>query len=453
LNETRTLARFVAETRFDDLPSGLVENCKIAVLDALGAGFVGSVQPWARRIVAVVRALGGEPGASVVQQDWRTDVSRAALANGVLIGAFECEPLTGSHASGTVLPAALAVCERERLDGRRLLAALATGFEVSARLARTAVGLETVRGFHNPGTQGPFGAAAAAGKLYGLDAERLTDALGIAGSSSAGLLEFAWSGGDTKRLHLGRAAQLGLESALLARAGVRGPATVLEGRSGYFTAFSTPTRVEKVVEGLGARWLIEPPWLKSYATHVTHQGVVAAIQELKRAHPLDSAAITRIAIRGAPRIMEERHTERAPEDVLGGQYSLPFTTAVALTRDLSDPLVYDLATVRDPLVRDLARRVELSPAEDASHETPGVWPAEVLIECAGQRHTLQAGTYKGAPSNPFTWAEACEKFRRYTASVIDAPRAAAIIDLVAGLERVTDVAELARLAGQAAANA
>src|SRR6266567_6670723 len=227
MNETRTLARFVVETRFADLPTRLVDNCKIAVLDAIGAGFVGSVQPWTRRIV------------SVVKEDWRTDVSRAAFANGVLIGAFECEPLTGSHASGTVLPAALAICQRERFDGARFLAALALGFEVSARIARTAVGLEAVRGFHNPGTQGPFGAAAAVGRLYAFDEEHLTSALGIAGSSSAGLLEFAWSGGDTKRLHLGRASHLGLESALLAGHGVRGPATVLEGRSGYFNAFSS----------------------------------------------------------------------------------------------------------------------------------------------------------------------------------------------------------------------
>src|SRR5438034_7401434 len=124
MNETRTLARFVAETRFKDLPRGLVDSCKIAVLDALGAGFVGAVQPWAQRIVSVVRSLGGTPEASVIHQDWRTDVARAALANGVLIGAFECEPLTGSHASGTVLPAALAVCQRERFDGATFLTAL-----------------------------------------------------------------------------------------------------------------------------------------------------------------------------------------------------------------------------------------------------------------------------------------------------------------------------------------
>src|SRR6185503_11685274 len=133
--------------------------------------------------------------------DWRTDVARAAFANGVLIGAFECEPLTGSHAAATVLPAALAVGERERADGRAWLTALAVGFELSGRLAHAATGLETARGFHNPSVHGTLGAAAAGGKLHGLAADRIASALGIAGSSSAGLLDFAWSGGDTKRLH------------------------------------------------------------------------------------------------------------------------------------------------------------------------------------------------------------------------------------------------------------
>ena len=446
MNETRTLARFVAETTFADLPRRLVENLKITVLDTFGAALVGTRQPWAQRIVAVGRALGGASEASVIHEGWRTDVARAAFANGVLIGAFECEPLTGSHASGTVLPAALAVCERERLAGVELLTALAVGFEVSARIARTAVGLETVRGFHNPGTQGPFGAAAAVGKLYGFDAERLTDALGIAGSSSAGLLEFAWSGGDTKRLHLGRAAQLGLESALLARAGVHGPATVLEGRSGYFTAFSTPPKLDRLVDGLGIEWAIEPPSLKSYATHVTQQAVVQAIQELKRDHPLDPRAVTRVVVTGAPRIMEARHAGREPEDVLGGQYSLPFTIAVALTRDMADPLVYDLEAVRDPIVRDLARSIELVPDAGAAHETPGFWPAEIVVECGGRHHAVRTRPHKGSPANPFTWAEAGEKFRRYTASILDAPRIEAIVGAVDGLEHMPDVSGLVRIA-------
>ena len=250
MHETRTLAQFVAQIQFADLPSSLIDECKIAVLDTFGAGFVGPCSRGRSELSTRAsprghpRGVGDAPGMA-------DGYSRAALANGALIGAFECEPLTGSHASGTVFPAALAVCEREHFDGKAFLTALAVGFEVSARIARTAVGLESVRGFHNPGTQGPFGAAVAVGKLYGCDQETLVSAMGLAGSCSAGLLEFAWSGADTKRLHLGRASQLGLESALLARQGLRGPATVLEGRYGYFNAFSMPPKMDRLVDGLG----------------------------------------------------------------------------------------------------------------------------------------------------------------------------------------------------------
>lgn len=448
MHETQTLAQFVAQTQFTDLPSSLVDECKLTVLDTLGAACVGAVQPWTQRVLAMIQALGGTPEASVIQQAWQTDVSRAALANGVLIGAFECEPLTGSHAAGTVFPAALAVSQREHLSGQALLTALALGFEVSARIARTAVGLENVRGFHNPGTQGPFGAAVAVGKLYGGDQAMLSNAMGLAGSCSAGLLEFAWSGADTKRLHLGRASQLGLESALLARQGLRGPDTVLEGRYGYFNAFSLPPRMERLLDGLGTTWAIQPPSLKSYATHVTHQAVVQAIQAWKRTHPLTPRAITRVVIYGAPRLMEERHAVRAPESLMGGQYSLPFTTAVALTRDLSDPLTYNDEALWDPVVRDLAQRIELQPRADAPHDGPEALLAEIHLEHAGQQYILHTQPHKGSPRNPFTWDEACEKFRRFTASLLPAERATALIDLIGQLEHLTDTAQVAqRMAG------
>jgi 2-methylcitrate dehydratase PrpD len=442
MHETRTLAQFVTKTQFVDLPHSLIEDLKIIVLDTFAAAFVGTVQPRARMVVEMVRALGGRAEASVVHHGWQTDISRAALANGALIGAFECEPLTGSHASGTVLPAVMAVCEREHLDGRAFLTALALGFEVSGRIARAAVGLETTRGFHNPGTQGPFGAAAGVGKLYGFGVETMINALGIAGSCSAGLLEFAWSGADTKRLHLGRASQLGLESALLAQKGLRGPATVLEGRYGYYNAFSLPPRLDRLLDGLGATWAIQPPSLKSYATHVTHQAVVQAIQEFKREHPIDPHRLTHIAIRGDPHIMDERHAVREPETVMGGQYSLPFTTAVALTRDLSNPLTYNDEAVWDPVVRDLARRVELIPLEATGHAAPGVYPAEVLLVYDGREHALATRPHKGSPQHPFTWEDACEKFRRFTGSIISAGQATAMIEMVGHLEQVADMAEV-----------
>src|SRR5262249_7766985 len=172
---------------------------------------------------------------------------------------------------------------------------------------------------------------------------------------AAGLLEFAWRGDDTKRVHLGRASSMGLESALLAKKGLQGPVTVIEGPYGYFNAFSEPTDIAKLTENLGKKWIIQPASHKAYATHVTHQAVVQAIQDMKREHGIDPKATPHVPSGGAHRSLEARHTVRDPVTVMGGQYSLPFTAAVALTRDMSNPLVYNDEAVKDPLVRKLAK--------------------------------------------------------------------------------------------------
>src|SRR5262249_60068777 len=136
MRETCTLAQFVAQTQFTDVPASLVDDCKIMVLDTFGAGFVGAMQPWAQCAVDMVRTLGGGSEASVIYQPWCTDISRAALANGFLIGAFESEPLTGSHASGTVLPAVLAVCPREHFYGGAFLSWLGVRVRGSGPIPR-----------------------------------------------------------------------------------------------------------------------------------------------------------------------------------------------------------------------------------------------------------------------------------------------------------------------------
>jgi 2-methylcitrate dehydratase PrpD len=344
-----------------------------------------------------------------------------------------------------VLPAALAICERDHVSGKDFLLALAVGYEISGRLNRNAVGLESTRGFHNPGVQGPFGAAAAVGKLFGFDAATIARALGLAGSCSAGLLEFAWAGDDTKRTHLGRASSMGLESAILAKKGLRGPVTVIEGRYGYFNAFSEPTDIARLTEGLGTKWIIQPASHKSYATHVTHQAVVQAIQDLKREHSIDPRTITRVTVRGPHRILEDRHTVRDPMTVMGGQYSLPFTAAVALTRDMSNPLVYNDQAVRDPLVRKLATDMVLVVDEHAHAAHGAIANAEVEVMCAGVTLKKTTSPHKGAPQNPFTWPDVCEKFTRYTRPYIDEARAQAIMDAVGDLDNQTDMARVAGL--------
>jgi 2-methylcitrate dehydratase PrpD len=445
VNETKQLARFVRESSYEDIPPAIVDEFKIFVLDAIAAGFIGSKQPWTQKLTGVVRALGGNPEASVFNQDWKIDVTRAALINGTAIGSFECEPLTGTHASGTILPGLLAVCERDHLAAKPFLTALVLGAEIQARMTRTAIGLESERGFHNPGTQGPFGAALAIGKLYGYDEATLVNAMGIAGSHACGLVEFAWEGNDTKRMHLGRAAQLGMESAFLAQAGFTGPSKIIEGRFGFYNAFSLPgADLSKLTSGLGTAWAVTPPSAKSYACHATQQAVVHAIQEFKREHPIDPSKLSRLAVKGRETMMEGRHSVRDPNTVMGGQYSLPFTLAVAALRDMSNPLSYDDATVNDPIVRELAQRVELISVE-VDHAAAATFNPEVQIDLDGQSFTLATGPYKGSARNPFTWDDIREKFTRYAGTVLDAAQVSDIVDVVADLENISDMARLANL--------
>jgi 2-methylcitrate dehydratase PrpD len=174
---------------------------------------------------------------------------------------------------------------------------------------------------------------------------------------------------------------------------------------------------------------------------VTHQAVVQAIHDLKREHGFAPGAITRVVVRGPHRILEERHTVRDPRTVMGGQYSLPFTAAVALTRDMSDPRVYDQAAVDDPLVRKLAREMELVLDEHA-HE---MFEGSVEVTCGSKTCAKQTAPHKGSPHNPLRWDDACEKFTRYTRGLIGEAQAKALMSAIADLENRHDVAELARL--------
>jgi 2-methylcitrate dehydratase PrpD len=455
VGETRELAKFASRTSFEDLPSDLVRTAKVYVLDNLTAGFVGAVQPWSRIVADLAGDLGGKEEASTFDIPRRADVSRAAWINGTMIGAFEIEHIGhSSHPSGTVFPAALALAERDHRDGRALITAMMIGYEVVCRIGRAqTAAVERERGFHNPAANGAFGAAAAAGKLLNLDEHGLAWAFGIAGSSAGGLTEFVWEGAMTKRLHLGRAAQLGLESALLAQRGFTGPSTVLEGRYGYFAAFSPRPALDGLLRDLGRVWLAKDLVIKPYPCHVTSQAIVHAIQQFKNEHPLDPAVIRRVTITVSPRLVENRHLDREPATILGAQYSLPYTAAVALARDMSNPSVFNAQVLEDPTIRSLAKKIDILAGASSSEGISGSAPAEITIEMEGITQTLFARDFPGSPRSPLDFKGATEKFYRCTGPLIRESRAKEILETVQDLERLPDVAALAVLVSGALAPA
>ncbi len=447
MGETRRLAEFVHRTGYADLPPSVVARAKVYVLDCLACGFVGAPHLWAAIVADMVKGFGGSGEVSMFTLDWRAPTPHAALVNGVMIGGFESEHVGHvSHPAGTVFPAALAVAERDHVSGRDFLTALALGYEVVCRIGEAQTGtVETERGFHNPAANGPFSAAVATGKLLGFDVPTLLNALGIAGSHCGGLTEYAWQGEMTKRLHLGRASQLGLESALLAQRGFTGPPTIIEGRYGYLNAFSPTPHPERLLAGLGETWLMETLIIKRYPCHVTSQAIVGAIQALKAAAPIDPAAIERIEIQGSGHMLQRRFLNAEPTSMMGAQYSLIFTTAAAFCRDFDDPLTYDESTLSDPQIGRLARLITVSEAPGAEGHGHGpAHGATLLVTIGGETHQIEAPAFRGSLANPADFADLADKLRRYSRHALDDAQQARLIGLVERLDQLPDVAELAR---------
>jgi 2-methylcitrate dehydratase PrpD len=444
MNETRLLAGFVSETGYADLPPEVIEAVRIYILDDLASGFAGARTPWASMVASQVQA-DSKGACSLFGRDWTTSAAGAALLNGVAIGGFETDhPYTAGscHPSGAVFPAAMAAAELTRIDGREFLTAIALGYEALCRVGAAATrAVEDERGFHGPGTNAPFGGAFGAGRVLGVSTETLVNALGIAGSHGGGLLEFFREGSMTKRLHLGRGAQLGLESVLLAQRGFTGPSTVIEGERGFLNAYSPAPRPDLLLDGLGHRWLLLDVTLKSYPCHISFHAVIDAIHRFRQEHAIDPGRIESVTIRSEARMMESRFTARAPTSLMGAQYSLPWSTALALCEDATDPAIWTEAALENERVNAIAAEICL--LEDAPAPPDAV--AEIVIVVAGHEYVVNATGWKGAPTDPYTFDDMAEKFRRYASSLLPPKLSDEIVRRVRNLEAEREVASLIRM--------
>ncbi len=340
-NETRILADFVTGLRFDHLPPDVVARAERLVLDFLGniarGGAEAESSPPLRATLARL-GLDGPGIATVVGSTRRYAPPIAALLNGVYGHSLDFDDTHAAsslHPSAPVVPAALAAAELTGADTRAFLTAVVAGYEVCCRLGLAVdPTAHYARGFHPTATTGVFAAAAAAGLLLGLNADQMVGAFGIAGSQAAGSLQFLVSGAWTKRYQVGAAAMNGLIGATLAAEGFKGSVEALEGAHGFFQGYSGAPDPARAIAGLGSRWETLEIALKPYPscryTHAALDGLLALRTEhgLK---PADIRALTiglhpnGITLTGAPLAAKRR-----ARTVVEGQFSMPFTAAVAL---------------------------------------------------------------------------------------------------------------------------
>jgi 2-methylcitrate dehydratase PrpD len=432
----RELAAEVVAFRDAELPPEVLGRASALLLDFLGVavGGAGEESSGALRRGLDRLALRGE--FVVLGTNARLPAPQAALANGAAAHALEMDDTHqgGSiHLGAAVFPAALAAAQLAGASGDALLRAAAAGYEVAARLAMALQPAEHyARGFHPTGTCGAFGAAAAAALLLGLDGDGVCRALGIAGSQASGSMEFLADGAWTKRLHPGWSACAGLHAAALAAGGFRAPATILEGRFGFFHAYSGAALAHTLTTPADG-FEIMRTGVKPHACCRYMQAPIDAALSLRARHGIDPASVERVEVglvaAGFPIVCEPAAHKRRPRSVVDEQFSLPFGIAVALARGAASPAEFVLETLDDPRVTRLMDRV--SAVRDAALDAayPRVWPSWVRIAFRDGREVTEHVTHPLGDPERFPDAAALgTKFRslaRRTLSVEQVERLAA----------------------------
>jgi len=435
----RTLAAYATALIYEELPQHVLRLARHCLIDAVACAVHGSGLPWSRAILETASASSTSgpcrlPGAL----PRGLPPVPASLCLGAFAHAFELDclrkPGAGVHPGATVALPALAVAQSVGCSGKDLLTAVVAGCEVMFRIGSATLHSPEGIGFHAPGITGPFGAATAAGRLLGLDANTLTNAYGIAGSMAAGILNFARSGegGMVKRLHLGRAAEAGVLAALLASRGYQGPGQVLEGQFGVLDVFCDKSEPSLLLDGLGTRYEIEKLCLKRYSCHVTAQAPIQLLRELMRSHSFDGAAIERLELSVSDKVISH-HAERKPGDVMLAQYSVPFSVALAAYRDPEDPASFSPSALTDKDILHLADRIGLSGGR------PKGWGTVLRVTLRdGRAFVAESDGFLGCPETPFTDKDLQHKVSRLVA---DQKLADAVSDIF-DIERVEDVSRL-----------
>jgi 2-methylcitrate dehydratase PrpD len=434
------LAAYAAQLTYADLPAAAVHNAKLCLVDAVACAIFGAGFPWSRAVIDLIATSGATGACAVPGFDHRLDPRQAALAFGTFAHAFELDylrkPGAGAHPGATVALPAFAMAQAGGCGGRDVIIAIVAGCETSFRIGAATLHTPELAGFHAPGMVGPFGSAVASGRVLGLTPAQLAAAIGIAGSCTGGLLAFAAShdaGGMVKRLHLGRAAESGVLAAQLAARGYEGPHTVLDGKFGILEAFCSRSEPARLTGGLGTFFEITRLCIKRYACHVTAQAPIELLRTLMTQHRFGAADIAVMKVIASAKVASH-HNERRPADVMLGQYSVPFSLAVAAWRDPEDPTAFAPDCVHDPAILDLAGRIELS-AGDA----PG-WGADLSVTLRDGRTLVgRSDSFLGCPETPMSIDHVAAKFAKLTG---DAPRAGALLQSLLDIENVGDVGSL-----------
>jgi 2-methylcitrate dehydratase PrpD len=436
---SQNLARFVVETKWEDIPEQARHEAKRALLNFFAVAIAGCRTEPVELALKTLAEFSGGRQATIVGRSERIDALGAAFLNAAGANVFDyCDTHlpTVVHPTAPLAPALLALAELRRVTGPELLLAFVLGFEIECRVGAAVSPGHYPKGWHITSTCGVFGSAAGAAKLLGLKENQVVWALGNAATQSAGLCECL--GWPAKSVSVGNAARNGLLSALLAEKGFSGPAEPIAGAQGFLAAMGEPPNWPALTEDLGKTWEVSNNSLKPYPAGFVIHPLLDCALDWRRQHP--GAAVERIAVRGNPLLLQR--TNR-PEVATGreAQVSLQHAVAAALVLGKAGLEQFTDACVNDPAVKAMRGSFELAgdPAISTIAAEMDFWTSD------GKKHSVSTKAARGSTANPLKDAEIEQKLLDEARSWQPAHDIKPLIDAVWALDRSSDVSNLAAM--------
>jgi 2-methylcitrate dehydratase PrpD len=455
-NETATLAAYVAALRFDDIPQDVLARAKLLTLDFLGSAIRARREAESTpALLAMLKALSldADGEATVFGDEKRWTPAVAALLNGALGHSLDFDDThadSSLHPSAPVVPAAFAVGELTGASGRDVLTAIVAGYEVCCRLGNALDPTSHyARGFHPTATAGTYGAAAAAAKLFGLNPQQIISAFGVSGSQAAGSLQFLVNGAWNKRYQVGAAAMNGVIAATLANNDFIGASESVEGIHGLLVGYTDTPHRDKAVADLGKVYETMKIGVKPYPScRYTHAAIDALIA-MRREHNLTPDQVQRVEIglhRNGITLTGDAATKRHPSSIVGGQFSMFFTGALALEQGSFG--WDDYTRLGDATIDALADKFDV--VQDARLEgKTHPFGARVSITTDDGIHERIYADPSGEPASFPTDQAMAQKFLQLARPVLDGG-AQSFAEAMLSLEQFDKVTEVTGLARQSA---
>lgn len=408
---TMRFAELTANLRYDDLPVDVVQKAKLILRDGLGNQIAASAigEP-ARRMAELLRSWGGAPEATVIGYGFKVPLPHAAMVNAMMGHGVELDDAHGSgliKAGSVLVPTVNAIAEYKGASGKEVITALVAGYDIAVRVAKAINPGHRSRGYHTTGTVSCLGAAAAAARLLGCNAEQIAWAIGLAGMQSAGIQSYLDDPCIAKPFSPGKSAFNGVLAAVMASRGFSGPKKVLESKEGFFNAFTDSVRISDLLDGLGNTFAIMEVGFKPHAACRYAHGPIDLAQDMYWKKDVRAKDVEKITVHMSAMAIRQASKPKVT-NLNAAMGSTQFGVALALATGANGLRDYWSGYENKAIHEIASSKVELV-AEDEFGLTGRQAIVEILTK-DGRQLVLRSEEPRGEPTNPLSEEELERKF-------------------------------------------